>query len=81
LVTGKDPSTVAGSNCFVFNVDDAVGMIPTFTDEFSDATAKTKENNPENGGYLENIAPPPASIILASSDRLFLAGVAGDPHR
>ncbi len=35
----------------------------------------------ENGSVLENLAPPPASIIAATNDRVFLAGVAGEPRR
>ena len=80
LVTSKDPAATSNPNRYLPNDADAVAIV-AFQDNFADATATTKESNPENYGVLENLAPPPATIIAASADRLFLAGVAGDPHR
>jgi hypothetical protein len=74
LVTSKDPS-VTGTNGYLDSTEF------TFDDAFVDSVATTKETHPENGGLLENLAPPAATVIHATADRLFLAGVSGDPHR
>ncbi len=75
LVSSRDSSVTPSPNGYC-TVD-----TDTFTDEFTDATATGKENNPENGAILESLAPPAATIIRATADRLFLAGIAGDPDR
>lgn len=80
LVTSKDPAATSNPNRYLPNAPTSY-TLATLNDEFADATATTKESNPENYGVLENLAPPPATIIAANADRLFLAGVAGDPHR
>jgi hypothetical protein len=80
LVTSKDPSVTSNPNRFVFN-DPTAGSLATVNDEMSDAVATTKESHPENGLVLDSIAPPPCTIVVANADRLFLAGIAGDPHR
>jgi len=77
LVTSQDPTAVTGANAYVPNAAGAT----TLVDDFADATLTTKEAFPENNGVLENLAPPPASIIVASQDRLFLAGVSDNPYR
>jgi hypothetical protein len=79
LITGQDPTVTTGDNPYIPNAPSSSGS--TFNDNFADATLTTKETNPENDGTLENLAPPAASIIIATDTRLFLAGVAGDPHR
>ncbi len=80
LVSSKDPAVTSNPQRYVAN-DPSSSSLATFNDEYADATATTKENNPENGSVLENLAPPAASIIVAAHDRLFLAGIAGDPDR
>jgi hypothetical protein len=80
LVTSKDPADTSNPNRFVFN-DPALGALATVNDEMADTEAETKETHPENGAVLDAIAPPPCTIVIASADRLFLAGIAGDPHR
>jgi hypothetical protein len=80
LVSGKNPAVIAGANCYSANTT-AAGLGTTMLDAFADSSITEKETSPENGGYLENLSPPPATIIIASADRLFLAGVAGDPDR
>jgi hypothetical protein len=77
LVTSKDPSLTTGDN--QYGGDD--GSLFQFYDNFTDAIASTKEVNPENGGTLESLAPPPARVIAANEDRVFLGDVAGDPDR
>lgn len=79
LVTSKDPTATTNPNRYVPNV--TTSGLSTFNDEFADSTATTKESHNENGGLLEYLAPPAATIIHATADRIFLAGVAGDPHR
>jgi hypothetical protein len=80
LVSSKDPAVVANPNRYIAN-DPSVALLPTFNDELADANATTHETNPENGPVLVNLAPPPATIIIASDERLFLAGVGGDPDQ
>lgn len=77
LVTSKDPA-VAGDNAYVENTP---GAFVTGFDNLTDAQLEEREQNPENAATLPRLAPPPASILCASDTRLFLAGVAGEPHR
>ena len=82
LVTQFDPSTAGADNGFIANdptVDPGVGQ--QIFDNFTDAIATTKTANPENDSILESLAPPPATIILASDNRIFLAGIAGVPDQ
>ncbi len=79
LITGQDPATTTGDNCYIAN-DTSLTVLADFVDGMTDASLVTKESHPENGDLLENLAPPPASIVLASDTRLFLAGVAGEPN-
>jgi hypothetical protein len=80
LVTSKDPTDLTGDNRYIAN-DTTIGLVPDFDDLLVDDDARELESSPENGGVLENLAPPAATIIAAGDTRLFLAGVAGDPHR
>ncbi|MBA2544133.1 MAG: hypothetical protein H0V17_31100 [Deltaproteobacteria bacterium] len=80
LVTAKDPAVVTNPNRYLAN-DPTLDDLATVNDELADATLISKEANDENGAILENVSPPPASIIIANDSRLFLAGVAGDPNR
>lgn len=80
LVTSKDPAALTNPNRYTPNLRTA-SVLATLNDELADADATTKESNPENYGVLENLAPPACTIIAANADRLFVAGVAGDPHR
>lgn len=77
--TSQDPTALTNPNRYIEN-DTTASTLATFNDEFADSTLTTKESHPENGSVLENLAPPPATIIVANSERLFLAGIAGDPH-
>ncbi len=80
LVTSPDPTALAGDNRYI--PTDASSMaLAALQDNFADATLRTKEAHPENGGVVKNLAPPAATLILATDTRLFLAGVSGDPHR
>jgi len=79
LVSSKDPAAT-GDNGYLKN-NPALAVLATFTDDYADTTISSKETNPENGAILENLAPPPAALIAASQDRLFLGRVAGDPDR
>jgi hypothetical protein len=79
LVTSQDPADTTGSNCYIAN-DTTLDSFPDFNDDYEDSELTTKESNPENGSVLENLAAPPCTLITASADRLFIAGIAGDPH-
>jgi hypothetical protein len=80
LVTSKDPADLAGTNFYIEN-STTLGVLGSFPDILADDDVRSLETNPENGAILENLAPPPASVIAASDTRLFLAGIAGDPDR
>lgn len=80
LVTSKDPTDLTGTNFYIEN-STTLGVLAAFPDVLADEAARSLEDNPENGAILENLAPPAASIIIASDTRLFLAGIAGDPDR
>jgi hypothetical protein len=82
LVTSKDPVQAATvNNGYLENSPTTLGyQSTTKRDNYADATLITKETNPENGDILERIAPYPATIIIANHERLFLAGIAGDPY-
>lgn len=80
LVTSKDPAST-GDNKYVANAP-GTGVMATFNDDLADANLLKREPNPENGGLtLENLAPPSASIIVATQDRLILAGIPGNPYK
>jgi hypothetical protein len=80
LVTSKDPADTTNPNRYLAN-DHTALPAATVNDELADDDLTDNETAPENGGELEVIAPPAASIILATDTRIFLASVAGDPHR
>lgn len=78
LVTSLDPSVTSGDNSYLSN-DPASSGLSSVTDSMVDADIIEKQTNDENGGILENVAPPPATLIAASTDRIFLAGIANRP--
>lgn len=80
LASSNDPTALTNPNRYLPN-DPTAAAIPTFNDFFADATLTGKEADPENLGVLEDLSAPAASILIATDTRLFLAGVAGDPHR
>lgn len=80
LVSSNDPTDATNPNRYIANTP-TTDSLATFDDELADTSLTSRESSPENGGVLENLAPPAATIILASDTRLFLAGVAGDPDR
>ena len=80
LVTSKDPASLTNPNRYTPNLRTG-SSLATLNDELADASLTILESNPENYGVLENLAPPACTIIAANADRVFLAGVAGDPHR
>lgn len=82
LSTDDDPANTTNPNrYFQLLATTDPSELADFEDEMADAVLATKEASPENGDVLESICPPAATIIAASADRLFLAGVAGDPDR
>lgn len=80
LTTSSDPSVLAGANRYIPN-ELGNNAAPTYDDQISDATLIANEANPENNGVLESLAPPAASIIVATQDRLLLAGISGSPFQ
>lgn len=79
LTTSQDPMQTTGDNRYAVNIPKS--LIPVIDDAFSDVTLLTKEANPENGGVLENLVPTGGTIITASQDRLFLAGIPNNPYQ
>lgn len=80
LITSKDPFDDSNPNRYMWN-EPSGGYLPDFKDELTDEELLDNELSPWNDGVSESVAPPPCSIIIASSERLFLAGIPGDPHR
>lgn len=78
LVTSKDPSAVT-PNGYYPNTP-AAAFLGTHRDNFADSTLDDKEASPENGGLLESISPPPATVIAVNEHRVFLAGISYDPY-
>jgi hypothetical protein len=78
LASSNDPTALTNPNRYIPNTPNA-GSAAVFNDTLADAVLGTNEDNPENGGVLESLAPPPASIIFATDTRIFLAGIAGQP--
>lgn len=85
-VTSDDPTLGAIPNNLIvndpsgFGITTGGGLGGEFLDELVDAAAILREPNPENGSVLEFVSPPAARILLATPDRLFLAGIADDPN-
>lgn len=80
-ITGDDPNVITPTtNSWIPNDHTGTSVTPG-DDDYADATLIEKETNPENGGVLENLSPPPAGIIAASQSRLYLGDVAGEPDR
>lgn len=77
LVTSKDPSITSNPNRFLENAP-ATYQGATLNDDLADASLADLELLANN--VLEPLSPPPATIIAANADRLFLAGVAGEPN-
>lgn len=78
LVTDLDP-TATGDNRYIEN-DPSSNFFSTFDDVLADSSIADNAAYPENGAELASLAPPPASIIAAGPDRIFLAGIANDSH-
>lgn len=79
LGTSKDPSNATNPNRYLANAPTS-NFLSTFDDDLTDTNLAKKETNPENGGILETICPPPASILTATQDRLLLAGISENPY-
>jgi hypothetical protein len=83
LVTSRDPASATNPNRHV-TCADTTGAddeeLEAVHDELADVDLANLPTNDENGGILENFAPPPAKLIHASDTRLFLAGIAGEPN-
>lgn len=80
LVTSQDPAATSNPNRYLSN-DPTASVCDDFEDDIADEDLLDQPTSPENGGVLESLCPPPATLIAASDTRLFLAGVAGDPDR
>ncbi|HVK83100.1 MAG TPA: hypothetical protein VM513_03285, partial [Kofleriaceae bacterium] len=81
LASSPNPQDVGDANNEYIENDVGSVAASTMADFLSDAQLGGGEQNPQNGGELENVPPPPCSLIAASADRVFIADVAGDPDR
>lgn len=79
LSSSKDPTDTSNPNRYIEN-DTTGALLATFNDELVDADLGNNETHFENGDVLENLAPPPAAIIVAGPSRLFLAGLSDAPY-
>lgn len=79
LITSRDPAAT-GDNGYVANAVSSAGASYE-RDNLTDAELATREQNPETGIALPRLAPPAATIVVASESRLFLAGVPAEPCR
>lgn len=79
LVTSQDPAVATGNNRYVAS-DPTVPSEAILVDNLADAEIAVLPANPENGAVLSNIEPPPASIVYADGQRMYLAGVPGYPN-
>lgn len=79
LVSSNDPTAV-NPNGYI-SIDKTSINLATFIDTFRDAAITSNESHPEAGtGQLPALPPPPATIIRATNQRLFLTGIAGLPN-
>lgn len=82
LVTSNDPAVSANPNPYINNLPSTGSTTPVSpSDALADTAIVKLELSPETGTVLESIAPPAATIVIATDTRLFIAGVAGDPDR
>lgn len=68
-VTSDNP-TATGSNGALLN-DPAADTV-SFVDDMSDATLITKEQDYQNSGEVDNLAPPGGHVICAGKQRVFV---------
>lgn len=89
LVTSVDPSLGQVDNTYIQNqhdadsttYDDWSAASGHFRDDYDDDTLRQQEMWPESRGLLEAVGPPSCSIIHADQSRIYIAGIAGHPHR
>ncbi len=79
LGTSLDPSDTSNPNRYLAN-DPTASFLTTLDDDLADADMAKNEAFDEVGNVLERLAPPPATIIADTQDRLFLAGVSDNPY-
>lgn len=80
LASSQDPADTAGDNCYIPNTPLTGGGVIAYVDSLTDADLAVREASDENDGVLEHIVPPGASVIAATQDRLFLAGIPNNPN-
>lgn len=77
-VSNNNPASQTGSQRYIPN-DTTGDTLATMNDDYADDTLVDLGTHPQDG-TLPSLAPPAATIILATDSRIFLAGVAGDPN-
>lgn len=80
LATSSNPASTSNPDRYVAN-DPAAASVATLSSGIVDASISTLESSAPFDAALDDLAPPAATIILATQDRLFLAGVAGRPDQ
>lgn len=71
-VSKLDPTQNSGANKYLAN--DPTTDTVTFEDNYADTTITSLELDYQNSGELDNITPPPASVLAQGKQRVFLAG-------
>jgi hypothetical protein len=78
-ITDVDPAEDTGANRYIEN--DPTATTVAFTDDMADDDAAVLEQILLPGVELEDLPPASASIIVAGTERIFLAGIANEPHQ
>lgn len=79
LVSSLDPTDASNPNRYITN-DPSAAFEPAFQDDLIDADLIQRESYGENGNVLQSLVPPAATIVVATQDRVILAGLADDPN-
>jgi hypothetical protein len=77
MVTSRNPAVSTGDNRFVLS---SFSGSTSFNDAMSDDELRAQEPFPENDRILPSFAPPPATVIEATQDRIILSGIADRPN-
>jgi hypothetical protein len=78
-ITDPDPSETTGDNRYVEN--DPTSGSQLVDDVLSDDDASEREQILLPGRTLPDLPPASATVIMAHSERIFLAGIANAPHQ
>lgn len=81
IITSQDPTDLGDDENGYLVSDPTDEEVASTFDLLADADVTKNASHPEQGAMLAYFAPPAATLIAASADRIFLAGVPGDLDR